>query len=67
MDGTYSRDIDLLVVDDDDDFRSTLIGRFERAGFAVHGAACGEDAWKLIQRHDFHVAVLDMMLPACRF
>ncbi len=60
---TNPQDVDLLVVDDDDDFRATLLARFERSGFSVQAAANAEDAWKLVQRREFHVALLDMMLP----
>ncbi len=58
-----SKEIDLLVVDDDDDFRSTLVRRFEHSGFVVQDAPNGEAAWDLVQRRVFDVAVLDMMMP----
>jgi DNA-binding NtrC family response regulator len=55
--------IDLLVVDDDHEFRETLVRRFQRGGFAVQGAANGEEALALASRKKFDVAVFDMMMP----
>ncbi len=58
-----SHEIDLLVVDDDDEFRDTLVRWFARAGFQVSDAADGEQALGMVQRRDFDVAVFDMMMP----
>ena len=55
--------IDLLVVDDDLEFRETLVTRFARGGFAVQSAGNGEEALGLAQRRNFDVAVFDMMMP----
>ena len=58
-----SQQIDLLFVEDDPDFRETLVRRFRRRGFHVEAAESGENALGLVQRRQFDVAVLDMMLP----
>jgi DNA-binding NtrC family response regulator len=55
--------MDLLVVDDDQEFRETLASRFARTGFEVRSAASGEEALGLAQRREFDVAVFDMMMP----
>jgi DNA-binding NtrC family response regulator len=55
--------IDLLVVDDDSEFREMLVARFTRSGFAVQSAGNGEEALGLAQRRDFDVAIFDMMMP----
>jgi len=55
--------IELLVVDDDPEFRDTLVRRFERSGFSVRGAATGEEALALAARRNFDVAVFDVMMP----
>jgi DNA-binding NtrC family response regulator len=55
--------IDLLVVDDDHEFRDTLRSRFARSGFEVRAAANGEEALGLAQRRNFAVAIFDMMMP----
>jgi DNA-binding NtrC family response regulator len=60
---TRRSQIDLLVVDDDPEFRDTVVQRFERSGFSVAGAASGEEALSLASRRDFDVAVFDMMMP----
>ncbi|MHB0956465.1 MAG: sigma-54-dependent transcriptional regulator [Pirellulaceae bacterium] len=60
---TESDKIDLLIVDDDDGFRQTLVHRFARHGFQVQGAADGEQALNLAQRRDFDVAVFDIVMP----
>jgi len=52
-----------MVVDDDERFRRTLVERFRRRGFEVHEAADADSAWNLIQRLEFDVVVLDMMMP----
>jgi DNA-binding NtrC family response regulator len=54
---------DLLVVDDDPEFRDTLLSRFVRQGFAVQAAANGLEALELAQRRSFDVAIFDMMMP----
>jgi DNA-binding NtrC family response regulator len=53
----------LLVVDDDSEFRETLVQRFSRSGFAVRDAASGDEALALAARRKFDVAVFDMMMP----
>jgi DNA-binding NtrC family response regulator len=55
--------IDLLLVDDDAEFREMLVSRFTRAGFAVQSAGTGEEALGLAQRRNFDVAIFDMMMP----
>jgi DNA-binding NtrC family response regulator len=55
--------LDLLVVDDDQEFRDTLRSRFSRGGFEVRTAAHGEEALDLAQRRNFAVAIFDMMMP----
>jgi DNA-binding NtrC family response regulator len=55
--------IDLLIVDDDDDFRATLSRRFARRGYPVKEAANGRQAVDLAAAQDFHVAIVDLMMP----
>jgi len=55
--------IDLLLVDDDNDFRSSVARRFMRRGFRVQEGANAEDALELSARREFDVAVLDMVMP----
>ncbi len=53
----------LLVVDDDEQMRRTLVGRFERKGMVVVGAAHGEEALGRAAKARFDVAVLDLHMP----
>lgn len=55
--------IDLLIVDDDLEFRETLVGRFARHGFEVQAAGNGEEALGLAERRTFDVGIFDMMMP----
>lgn len=58
-----SEKVDLLIVDDDSDFRSTVVRRFFRRGFQVHEAASGQEALDLARRKHFDVAIVDMVMP----
>lgn len=60
---TTSPLIDLLIIDDDDEFRETLAKRFSRDGFATQSAATGEQALQLAEQRNFDVAIFDMMMP----
>ena len=55
--------VDLLVVDDDADFREMMARRFARRGFQVQDATHGEQALQFAERRQFDVVVLDMMMP----
>jgi len=55
--------IDLLIVDDDTEFRTSVVGRFARRGYQVQQAGSGEEALTLAERRQFDVAVIDMMMP----
>jgi DNA-binding NtrC family response regulator len=55
--------IDLLLVDDDAEFRSLAAGWLTRHGMKVEQAASGEEAVTLADRRRFDVALLDMRMP----
>jgi DNA-binding NtrC family response regulator len=55
--------IDLLVVDDDEEFRATLLRRFVRRGYLVQQAGDAEAALALAERRQFDVAIFDMVMP----
>jgi DNA-binding NtrC family response regulator len=55
--------IDLLLVDDDPDFRESVARRFVRRGFKVQEATHGEQALQLASLRQFDVIVLDMVMP----
>lgn len=61
---TYDpRRIDLLLVDDDADFRESVARRFMRRGFQVQEATHGEQALQLAARRQFDVVILDLVMP----
>jgi DNA-binding NtrC family response regulator len=53
----------LLIVDDDEQMRQTLVRRFQRQGLAVTAAASAEEALALPPELRFDVALLDLHLP----
>jgi DNA-binding NtrC family response regulator len=55
--------IRLLIVDDDEQLRQTLVRRFQRQGLAVNHAGSAEEARALLDRQRFDVALLDLHLP----
>ena len=57
------QNVDLLVVDDDAEFRATVVRRFQRRGFQIQEAESGEAALGEAQRRQFNVALFDMVMP----
>jgi DNA-binding NtrC family response regulator len=55
--------IRLLIVDDDDQLRQTLVRRFQRQGMTVAAVASAEQALLLLSQRTFDVALLDLHLP----
>ncbi|MBI2221570.1 MAG: sigma-54-dependent Fis family transcriptional regulator [Acidobacteria bacterium] len=53
----------ILLVDDDDPFRTVLAGELERLGFAVSGAASGAEALARAADREPEVVLLDLRLP----
>jgi DNA-binding NtrC family response regulator len=55
--------IELLVVDDDEEFRATMAARLRRRGFRVREAADGLAALTELERRQFAAVITDMMMP----
>ena len=54
----------ILVVDDNEDNRFTLIRRLNRSGYtAVEEAINGKQALELLQAKPFDLVLLDIMMP----
>ena len=53
----------VLLVDDEQEFVSTLAERLELRGFSVQTAPDGETALQTVQRERPHVVVLDLKMP----
>lgn len=55
--------IRVLVVDDEEDFATSLVARLSRRGFATEWAASGSDALTALGQRAFEVVVLDLKMP----
>ena len=53
----------MLIVDDDAEFRATVLRRFGRRGFRVQEAADGAEALQWAARREFNVAIVDLVMP----
>jgi two-component system OmpR family response regulator len=53
----------VLIVDDEDDFRETLLKRMKRRDLDVSGAESAQKALDLMDQRDFDVVVLDVKMP----
>jgi two-component system, OmpR family, response regulator len=53
----------VLVVDDEDDFRETIVKRLQKRKMTAQGAESGEKALDLIDVQPFDVVVLDVKMP----
>lgn len=53
----------VLVVDDDETLRDTMVFDFKRKGFTVLAAENGEAAFTLVQENKIHIVVSDMRMP----
>ena len=53
----------ILVTDDDPAMRETFREILEPVGFRTFLAESGEEAIDIVNRHDVHVALMDMHLP----
>lgn len=56
-------DYRVLVVDDEDDFRETLVNRLEKRNLSVTGAESGEKAMEILDEKLFDVVILDVKMP----
>jgi len=55
--------IELLIVDDENDFRNQAVSYFKRIGFKVDQAEDGEEALNVSTNRMFDVVVLDIHMP----
>ena len=53
----------VLIVDDEDDFRETIVKRLNARKILSEGAANGIQALEVIAAKDFDVVVLDVKMP----
>lgn len=55
--------IPILVVDDEETIRTLLARVGERAGFSVDTARDGIEALEMLQRKEYLIAIVDLMMP----
>ena len=53
----------ILVIDDDNDLRTTILEVLEQEGLTAQGAATADEALTLLGRETFHLVLLDMVMP----
>ena len=53
----------VLVVDDEDDFRETLVKRLKARKLDVRGSESGQSALDLMEKIAFDVVILDIKMP----
>jgi len=53
----------LLLVDDEDQFRRSLMRQLMHRKYQVYEAADGEEAIEIISHHDIDITILDMRMP----
>ncbi len=55
--------IKIMNVDDEDDFRETLISRLAKRDLDASGAESGEKAVELVRKFNYDVIILDVRMP----
>jgi len=60
---THMKDIRLLLVDDEDNFRQTLAKRLAKKGILPEQAENGEKALSILEKKEMDVVVLDVKMP----
>jgi DNA-binding NtrC family response regulator len=60
---TQQKLIRVLIVDDEDDFRETIVKRLNARKLVSEGAASGVKALEILKTKDFDVIVLDVKMP----
>ncbi len=55
--------IKILLIDDENEFTSTLAERLEIRGYDAKTTDSGEAGIELIQNENFDIAILDLMMP----
>lgn len=53
----------ILIIDDDDIFRSMLHQLLERSGYEVFEAEDGRRGYQLFQKHTPHLIITDIVMP----
>jgi len=57
------REFNVLVVDDEDEFRDLTVKRLEKRGLKAKGAAGGKEALEILEHSHTDVVLLDVKMP----
>ncbi|KAB2891369.1 MAG: response regulator [Desulfobulbaceae bacterium] len=57
------REFNVLVVDDEDEFRELTVKRLEKRGLKTLGAASGKEALEILEHSHTDVVLLDVKMP----
>ena len=57
------REFNVLVVDDEDEFRDLTVKRLEKRGVKAKGAASGKEALEILEHSHTDVVLLDVKMP----
>ena len=57
------REFNVLVVDDEDEFRDLTVKRLEKRGVKAKGAAGGKEALEILEHSHTDVVLLDVKMP----
>lgn len=55
--------INILFIEDDLRIREIVRKYFEKEAFQLYEVGTGKEAYQLMEDHDFHLVILDVMLP----
>lgn len=58
-----AQELQLLIVDDETDFRETAVSYFKRQSYRVQSAASAEEALQVLRNSTLDVAVIDLHMP----
>lgn len=61
--GVYMYNLSILLVEDDDRIRDIVTRYLEHEGFSIYGAPDARHAFELLEERDYHMVLLDVMLP----
>ena len=57
-------DTRVLIVDDDEAVRKTMIEYIQAAGYNSEAVSCAEEALEVLQKNEYQVIITDIILPA---
>lgn len=59
----FAKDSTILIVEDDDALRDSIVSDFKRKGFQVLSASGGQEAFQIIERPKVDLVISDYHMP----